>query len=343
MTDKDKGKPRPARVLKPGPFSVPHWAQDPSAQTAVCHLEVFKEEGVILKRLQLGKKSCFVLGRHQKCDEVLEHVSLSRMHAVFIHSAKHEAGGIKQKPRKDESGEEVDDLGIVLVDLHSSHGTFVNDEQIPPGVAILLFDYDVVRFGGSTRKYKLKGLGLRRPSGHPLVYKLPESADASEEKGKKVEPSPKSHKRSRDEEDKSHKKHKRKESEKESTPKEKEKKEKESPEEPEKVRCSHILVKWKGSRNPSSRLEKIITRSKEEALELITTYRKQIKTKEKTFEEIASASSHCPTGNKQGDLGCFPRGKMQKPFEDASFGLKVGQVSEPVWTDSGVHIIKRTE
>jgi NIMA-interacting peptidyl-prolyl cis-trans isomerase 1 len=33
---------------------------------------------------------------------------------------------------------------------------------------------------------------------------------------------------------------------------------------------------------------------------------------------------------------------MQKPFEDAAFSLKVGGMSEPVWTDSGVHIILRT-
>lgn len=34
---------------------------------------------------------------------------------------------------------------------------------------------------------------------------------------------------------------------------------------------------------------------------------------------------------------------MQKPFEDATFALDVGEMSEPTFTDSGVHIILRTK
>jgi NIMA-interacting peptidyl-prolyl cis-trans isomerase 1 len=48
------------------------------------------------------------------------------------------------------------------------------------------------------------------------------------------------------------------------------------------------------------------------------------------------------SAKRGGDLGSFKKGAMQKPFEEASFALKVGELSEPVFTDSGVHIILRT-
>lgn len=60
------------------------------------------------------------------------------------------------------------------------------------------------------------------------------------------------------------------------------------------------------------------------------------------FGELAKVHSDCSSHEKNGDLGMFARGQMQKLFEEAALGLKVGEISDIVSTDSGVHIIMRT-
>jgi NIMA-interacting peptidyl-prolyl cis-trans isomerase 1 len=57
---------------------------------------------------------------------------------------------------------------------------------------------------------------------------------------------------------------------------------------------------------------------------------------------LATNYSDCSSAKRGGDLGYFERGQMQKPFEDTTFGLQIGELSKPVWTDSGVHLILRT-
>ena len=56
----------------------------------------------------------------------------------------------------------------------------------------------------------------------------------------------------------------------------------------------------------------------------------------------ARDESHCGSHKKGGDLGMFDRKRMQKPFSDAVFALKVGEMSRVVDTDSGIHLILRT-
>ena len=64
----------------------------------------------------------------------------------------------------------------------------------------------------------------------------------------------------------------------------------------------------------------------------------------KSFEELAKQYSE-DTGSKEkgGDLGYFTAGKMVKEFEDAAYKLKKDEVSEPVKSQFGYHIIKVTD
>lgn len=108
------------------------------------------------------------------------------------------------------------------------------------------------------------------------------------------------------------------------------------------VQASHLLVKHNESRRPSSWKEDKITRSKEEALEIIKGFRERIVSNEVGFAELASKESDCGSAKRGGDLGPFGHGQMQKPFEEATYSLEVGEISNPIYTDSGIHIIIRT-
>ena len=62
------------------------------------------------------------------------------------------------------------------------------------------------------------------------------------------------------------------------------------------------------------------------------------------FSEMAGTYSEDPmTAEKGGDLGFFGRGSMLKEFEDAAFSLEVGEISKPVRTEYGYHLIKLEE
>lgn len=87
----------------------------------------------------------------------------------------------------------------------------------------------------------------------------------------------------------------------------------------EEVRASHILVK-----------------TKEEADAII----KQLKGGA-DFAKLAAEKGTDGTKDQGGDLGYFVKDQMVKPFSDAAFAMKVGDISQtPVQTDFGFHVIK---
>ena len=87
------------------------------------------------------------------------------------------------------------------------------------------------------------------------------------------------------------------------------------------VRASHVLVK-----------------NRKEALRI----KKEIQNGDITFEEAAMRYSICPSSQRGGDLGYFNRKQMVQQFADTAFDLKVGEISDPVGTKFGWHIIKTT-
>jgi parvulin-like peptidyl-prolyl isomerase len=86
----------------------------------------------------------------------------------------------------------------------------------------------------------------------------------------------------------------------------------------EEVKASHILL------NDEAEAKNILSEIKAGA----------------SFEELAKTKSKDSSRERGGDLGYFTRGQMVKSFEDVAFSLAIGDVSEPVKSDFGWHIIK---
>ncbi|AJZ75261.1 peptidylprolyl isomerase [Candidatus Nitrosotenuis cloacae] len=88
----------------------------------------------------------------------------------------------------------------------------------------------------------------------------------------------------------------------------------------DKIKCAHILVE-----------------KQSQALAIL----ERLKKGDKFADMAKELSLDTGCGKRGGDLGYFGRGRMVKPFEAAAFALSVGQISEPVKTEFGYHIIKR--
>jgi len=107
---------------------------------------------------------------------------------------------------------------------------------------------------------------------------------------------------------------------------------------PQWITAQHILVAYKGAKGAP----KGVTRSKADAKKRADEVADRAKRED--FSALVKDFSDDPgTSDRLGNLGKFDREKMVKPFSDAAFALKVGEVSAPVESPFGFHVIKRNQ
>ncbi len=104
------------------------------------------------------------------------------------------------------------------------------------------------------------------------------------------------------------------------------------------VRAAYETLISDQAGEPELRARHILLDTQEEALAVIAELEGG-----RDFAETAQERSTGPSGPSGGDLGFFGRGRMVKEFEDAAFALDVGQISAPVQTQFGWHVIKVEE
>ncbi|XP_061344258.1 uncharacterized protein LOC133290215 [Gastrolobium bilobum] len=114
------------------PYKIPPWSAAPSHEF---YLEVLKD-GSIIDKFNVSEKGAYMFGRLDLCDFVLEHPTISRFHAV-----------IQFKRRGD----------AYLYDLGSTHGTFLNKNQVEKNTYVDMHVGDVIRFGRSSRLFIFEG------------------------------------------------------------------------------------------------------------------------------------------------------------------------------------------
>lgn len=346
------------------------WSFGPVAPFDHTYAEVYEREGIIQETKHLSKARGHTFGRHAEwCDVILPKV---RPHAISTRDSEALAGGCSRHVAvvflrsqlgsisRQHAGLVHTKQGPVLIDLFSSHGTTLNSTKLSAGQPYALHEGDVARFGESAF-FKFKGTGRpKREAGTPIKPIVPpagyqpmtedsssgtaaqaaagastaataaaSSGAGAGEKRKSTADSaaaPTSHKNARLSGPGL------------ANPK------------TDRIRCRHVLVKHVGSRRPSSWRQETITLTKEEARARIEAFRTDLiagapsaSVLEDRFRKLAKAESDCSSAKHEGDLGFFEFKKMQPPFSEAAFRLKVGDLSPIVETESGLHIIWRKE
>lgn len=102
------------------------------------------------------------------------------------------------------------------------------------------------------------------------------------------------------------------------------------------VKANHLLICWQGAQGCTGSLTKEEAKKKIDELKAEAT--------PENFVDLVKANSTEPGASSSGgDLGWFGKDQMVKPFEDAVFAMKVGEISEVIETQFGYHLIYKTD
>jgi NIMA-interacting peptidyl-prolyl cis-trans isomerase 1 len=108
---------------------------------------------------------------------------------------------------------------------------------------------------------------------------------------------------------------------------------------PDAIIAQHVLVAYKGAK----RAPKGVTRSKADAKARAAEALAKIRAGTPFEDVVKEYSDDTGSIDRMGSLGKFRRDDMDPAFSAAAFALGVGQVSDPVETPFGFHVIKRTQ
>lgn len=284
-------------------FKIPPWT---GAPTIAMHLQVMRE-GCALPSWDLRRFPFYLIGSSNICDIRLENQSISRTHCVLVWHR--------------------DLKSFVAVDT-STNGVWLDGVRIERETPTPVRPESVLKFGSSTRTYTMKNgvavknvltsaslqkgcsdvRGTSEPRPLPLV-----SAEATGDLNAVQQAATSVDSESAD-----------------SSPR----------------HLRHILIKHKDvekpiSANPKNKGEKI-TRSEEGAFDLCRNIRQLYESwDEGTFSAMAIEWSEDVKSKKGGDLGMVSRGDFDEAFEMPVFNLKSNEVSQPIATSLGVHLVFR--
>lgn|GEM_PF-784940 len=113
---------------------------------------------------------------------------------------------------------------------------------------------------------------------------------------------------------------------------------------PPKYAGSHILIQFDGAKMATKPAEGEKIRSKEEALKLAQKVLAEVKKDPTKFSDVAKKYSEDPSAKMNGgSLGVWQKGQMVQAFDEAIDKMKIGDISEPIESEFGYHIIMRAD